>query len=458
MKKRSLQVFRRPANYLFIILNTFAFSLFAQTIQSICRPEIGHFYKQQYNGYDQNWGIDQDRNTKFIYVANSKGLLEYDGSNWEEYDLPEKQKIRSLAVDSSGRIFTGALGEFGYWAPEKSGKLTYHSLKNLISDSKFSEEEVWNIVPTPSGMLFQSFAYIYLYSHNEVKKLQSPGSMLFAREVNNQIYIPIIGIGVFKLNNEKFELLKGTEILANESVNTILPHKNGGIIIGTDKKIYAYQKEVLTEFNITTNIFTNQNHLNRGIVLSNGKYAFGTILNGLIITNDEGDILFHLNQNSGLQNNTILSFAKGIDGDLWIGLDKGIDLLKINAPILHFNDYPGTIGTVYDAAIFNQKLYLGTNHGVFYTFLNGKNADFKIVPETQGQAWDLELIDNQLLCGHNKGTFLIENDIATLISNVTGGWTLRKLKLHPDHLIQGTYTNLIIYKKDTRGKWCFSHL
>lgn len=452
-------IFKYPTTNFALQLSLILFVLpiNAQFITSLCKPEISNFTKQQYKGYDQNWNLAQHPFTNFIYVANSKGLLEFDGSNWELYELPNKEKIRSVTIDDQGRIFTGALGEFGFWKRESYGKLKYHSLSNLVSDPKFSEEEIWNIVPTTEGILFQSFAFIYLYSQNKVEKIEAPGSMLFASIANGEIYIPILGVGVYKLKGKKFEFLTGTKSLANESINTILKGSNGGILIGTDRKLYKYQNETLVEFNKSTNEFLTQNHLNRGILLNNGNYAFGTILDGIIFTNTEGEILFQLNQKSGLQNNTILSFAQDKEGNLWAALDKGIDLIKISSPITYFNDFSGNLGTVYDAAIIGNDLYVGTNHGVFYTSLSSKNTNFTLIPNTQGQVWDLEVIDGQLLCGHNKGTFLIKNKEAKLISSVTGGWTIKRLKSNPEFLVQGTYNELCIYSKDQNLEWAFNN-
>ena len=43
------------------------------------------------------------------------------------------------------------------------------------------------------------------------------------------------------------------------------------------------------------------------------------------------------------------------------------------------------------------------------------------------------------------------------ISEVDGGWIISRLKTHPETLIQGTYTGLVVYRKDAAGRWAFSH-
>ena len=436
-----------------------------QSIQSICKPDIINFTKQTYNAHYQNWDIAQDNLTKFMYFANSKGLLEFDGSAWKVYELPQNQKIRSVAVDKKGRIFTGAMGEFGFWLPNNSGVLTYHSLRNLIKENTFSNEEIWNIIITPRGIIFQSFAYLYLYNpeNNLIEKLNSPGNMLFVHEVNHRFFVQIIDKGLYELklhnsSNEQFSFIRGSEFLIRESVNTILPYQENEILVGTNKGIYRYDGTQFSEFNKATNLYIQQHQLNRGLYLGNQIYAFGTILDGIILTNQLGEITQHFNKKQGLQNNTVLSLSKDVEGNLWVGMDKGIDLVVLSSPLKYYNDLEGHLGTVYDVAIHEGNIYLGTNQGVFYRNLSKKNADFTLVPKTQGQVWDLEVIDNQLLCGHNNGTFLINNNQATQISNITGGWVIKKMRKHPELLIQGTYTNLCIYKKSTLGKWAFDHV
>jgi hypothetical protein len=82
-----------------------------------------------------------------------------------------------------------------------------------------------------------------------------------------------------------------------------------------------------------------------------------------------------------------------------------------------------------------------------------------MVPETQGQVWSLSVWNGQLLCGHNAGTFRIEGNRAIPISAVTGGYCLRLLPAHEGNvLLQSTYTQLVIYKRDARGVWQFSHV
>ena len=429
----------------------------AQSTYSFCRPELIQYTRQNYGAYNQNWGIAQHGKTQFMYFANSKGLLEFDGSSWRIYELPRKQKVRSVAIDKKGRIYTGGLGEFGYWLPGPTGELTYHSLKSLVRDKVFPNEEVWNIQVTAQGVLFQSFAFIYRYRQNVVESLTTPGTVLFVHQVHDRLLLGVIGKGLYELLGNRFVLLKGSEFLGHEAINTILPVGDKAFLIGTERMIYRYDGLTFTSFNKQLNAFIQQNRLNRGVLIGPDSYAFGTLLNGVLITNAAGDIRYHFNQKNGLQNSTVLSMQQDADGNLWVGLDKGIDLINLNSPVRYFTDTEGELGTLYDIARYGNNLYLGTNQGVYYKPLTQTETPFQLIPGTQGQVWSLDVLDGQLLCGHNKGTFQIEGTQARLLSSVTGGWVLRRLSRHPDRLIQGTYTKLCIYQKDAQGRWIFSH-
>ncbi len=432
-------------------------SVMAQQPYSFCLPEVIQYTRQTYGAYNQNWGIVQHPKTRFMYVANKKGLLEFDGSTWRLHELPRKQIVRSVAVDHEGRIYTGALGEFGYWTPGPTGELAYHSLNPLIHDQSFLNEEIWNILVTPQGILFQSFAFIYRYRQGRVQLLRSPGNVLFVQPVRDRLLVEVIDKGLYELRGDAFTLIDGSEFLGSETVNTLLPLGESDILVGTERAIFRYDGQRFQPFNNQLNAVIQQNRLNRGRQLGPDLYAFGTLLNGVLLTSATGHIRYHINQKNGLQNSTVLALYPDMDGNLWVGLDKGLDLINLHSPIRYFTDTDSNMGTLYGIARHGDYLYLGTNQGVYAKPIRRPDEPFQLLAGTQGQVWDLVVFDGQLLCGHNRGTFRIVGLEARLLSSVTGGWVLHRLARHPDLLIQGTYTKLCLYRKDERGQWVFSH-
>src|SRR5882724_8780931 len=129
--------------------------------------EVVSYEKQTYNAGAQNWDIRQDLQGR-VYFANNEGLLSFDGIYWKLYPLPNKTIVRSIEFGADNRIYAGAQDEIGYFSPDKSGKLVYTSLKNLVpvADRKFAD--IWNIVSYGRSIFFRSDNKILRYTDNTI--------------------------------------------------------------------------------------------------------------------------------------------------------------------------------------------------------------------------------------------------------------------------------------------------
>lgn len=443
--------------YLFIPIG-----LRADDIQSIGVPYVQNYPKSAYLSGNQNWSIAKDK-SGIMYFGNAEGLLTFDGRYWQQYKMPNRQIVRSVATADDGLVYTGSFGEFGYWSYQDK-HLQYTSLVKFIPKPHKITDEIWKIYVDGKRVIFQSFSTIYIYENKKVVVLKAPNAFLFLHQVKNRLFAEVLGKGLFELKGRKFSPLIGSEILGNTGVLSILPYKGNSFIIGTGKNgLFIYDGQTFSPLPSLANSFLKTYQLNNGVKILNKYYAYGTILNGLIIIDENGKVVQRINKSSGLQNNTILSLYADNEQNLWAGLDNGIDRIELNSPLYFYFDKAGQFGTVYSSLIVKNKIYLGTNQGLFTSPWIPENGnlfnsfDFKLIPNSQGQVWDLHEIDNQLLCGHNDGTFNVIGNQMTKISTISGGWTIKKLNSNPNYLIQGTYTGLVIFAKDARGKWKFSH-
>ncbi|TKC04754.1 transcriptional regulator [Pedobacter polaris] len=449
----------------FIAFIAFWFSsvqLLASDIQSIGVPYVQNYPKSSYLSGNQNWSIAKDKNG-LMYFGNAEGLLTFDGKYWQQYKMPNRQIVRSVATSTDGMIYTGSFGEFGFWSYQDK-RLTYKSLINLIPKPYKITDEVWKIYVVDKKVIFQTFSTIFVYENKKVSVIKASNPFLFVHLVGNKLFAEVLGKGLFELQGKNLIPLAGSEILGVTGILSILPYKNNSFIIGTSKNgLFIYDGTNFKPLSSPANSFLKTYQLNNGVKILNKYYAYGTILNGLIIIDENGNVVQRINKSSGLQNNTILSLYADNEQNLWAGLDNGIDRIELNSPLYFYFDKTGQFGTVYSSLIVKNKIYLGTNQGLFVSPWLPENGnlfnsfDFKLIPNSQGQVWDLSLIDNQLICGHNDGTFNIVGERMEKISSISGGWTIKKLNSNPNYLIQGTYTGLVLFVKDASGNWRFSH-
>lgn len=418
-------------------------------------PRVISFDKEQYKAYNQNWAITQTPEG-LMYFANSAGLLEYDGQYWRTYPLPDKQILRSVATDNQGKIFGGGYGEFGYWEANEYGNLQYYSLQEELQHPQSASEEIWNIVVDSQLVLFQSFSEVYAYDYEKVYRIEDPGLLLFIKKIGDRWIFPLIQNELQAWTPDRgFEVLPTQPSMANFRVKAIAGKPDGGFWIGTERAglFYFDKNDNFAAWPTEVDQELKDFQINRIQLLRSGHLAIGTTLNGLYVLDQNGHLIYHINKESGLQNNTVLGLWEDHSGNLWLALDKGIDLVMFSQPLNFYPDISGQLGTSYTAMVFDGLLYVGTNHGLYVREL-GTNEEFSIVEGTQLQVWDLSVQDGQLLCGHNNGTYQISGRRARKISPISGGWHLQAYPGRDDLLLQSTYTGFALLKKDPLG-WSF---
>lgn len=427
-------------------------------IKSIGIPNIVNHSRNQYNASTQNWSITQSKKG-FIYFGNNDGILEYDGTNWELFPVPNASVVRSvLAIGDT--IYAGAFEEIGFLAPNSNGKLVYNSLKSLIPIEYSNFDEIWNIFEIKGKIIFQSFKYIFILSNNKITtiKPQSKFSMLHA--ANSSFFIVDIETGLMQLKDDSLHFVSNNSIFFRNEIRCILQIDQSNFLIGTSNEgLFAFNMESRRIFPWNTDVNKKiiANKLFSAIKISNGDIALGSVSNGIYICNENGQILQHLNRFKGMQNNTILSLFEDKRKNLWLGLDNGIDYVEISSPLTILN-HNYNIESAYASIVNNGIMYVGTNQGLYAkpfsetANFNSTNEGFQIVKGTEGQVWSLKVVNNTLFCGHNFGCFIINGFKAKQISDIRGFWSFISPENNSNFIVAGTYTGLvrIIYEL---GEW-----
>jgi len=444
-----------------LILCFVASSVFAE-IKSVGIPFIHSFSKREYKGGSQNWNMVQTSNG-LMYFGNNDGVLEFDGNSWRLIPMPNSSVVRSLAIDSLQRVYVGAFNELGYLEPDQQGKLTYHSLVDLIPEPERDFSEIWQIFPFEDGMLFHSFQKILYYKDGKITAFNADTEFHYSFLLKDQLFVQEKEKGLCLWNNQKVEQVRGGEFFKNLEIVSILPFSDHSMIIATAMSgLFMFDGDKVQAWDTALNTTFKKDQLFSGISLGDRFYAFGSVMNGLYILDRSGQLVQHVNSDKGLQNNTILCLFHDQDENLWLGLDNGIDYLEISSPLSLLKTNKD-IGTGYTSVVYDNYLYLGTNMGLFCKALPAdsnvrlKTDDLELVKNTSGQVWSLQVVDGELICGHNKGTFRIEKKQADLICDIEGGWKYLYKKEFPNQMIGGTYSGLVLFEKSakTQGKWQF---
>lgn len=419
-----------------------------------------NFPSSEYSSHRQTWAIAQD-STGLMYFANTGGLLVYNASDWELTPLPNSQILRTIALDSAQRVYAGAYELFGYW--EQEGVFS-EELFNDVSKGKemldFEGEEIWQIVVKDEDVYFQSFGKIFKYSSGELKSFLPPFSIMLIQKVNNQILVPVIDIGVFLLNEEgEFVFFDETTVLKGMRISCILPYGEKDMLIGTEHNgLFLWKENEITPWGGNVNTRLKKAQINKGLQLTDGSYAFGTILNGVYILSKAGRIIAHYDIKNGLQNNTVLCLFEDVDQSLWCGLDNGVDLIMRNSLLKYYMGFDQEIGTVYDVKWNEDYCFVGTNRGVFRADYDQNDDIFifkkwQLIDQSQGQIWDIFFHENEILVGHNEGVLVLSSKGQYKYKiDLPGVWQMKYPHSSNEFIYAGTYRGLYRLEKHN-GKW-----
>jgi DNA-binding CsgD family transcriptional regulator len=420
------------------------------------RPYVINHNPDQFRMDNQNWSVSTD-DQGITYIGNNRGLITFDGSNWDFYQMPEGMVVRSVYAAGDSLVYVGSYEEFGYWKRDESGRMTYHSLSDTLDMSYFHNDEIWRIVPHQEKIYFQSFSNIYVYDGQDIETFNPDDNLVLLMKARDRLFIHMVGRGLCEIENGKFQLIPGSEKFAQDEIKAIMPYGEDRFLVGASAGgLYIYDGKTFEKWDLPAADKISEAEVNAG--LSFGKLkVIGTLLDGIFILQENGRLKEHLHTGNFLSNNTILSLSKTSDGNLWAGLDRGLDYISLDN-VLDFYIHPSrSIGTAYDALLDGQTLYLGTNQGLFkYDFKQGEGfTNPRLINGTQGQVWYLEKIRGEILCGHNNGTFRITDSGPKTISMLNGGYDFLPISRHgEDYLLQSTYSIMGLYKYGPEG-WKF---
>ena len=418
-------------------------------------PPIEIYTSELYGAENQNWSVAQSKE-QYIYVANNKGLLEFNGAKWKLYPSPNETIIRSVSVIDDF-IYTGCSNEFGYWQRDVFGVLYYTSLSKQIQIDFLEEEEFWSIIKLDEYILFQSLQRIYIYNKNNqsLSVINSETTIHKMFLVNDVIYFQKVKDGLYKIENGAAKLVSDSKILKNNLLVNVFDFGDKFLIQTEDNGFYFLEDNVLVKWDVPANKVLEKEHVFRSIQLSDGSFMLGTRSNGIFQVSSSGEVNYHINSVNGLSNNTIHAVFEDAERNIWLALDNGINCINVKSPFRIYNDNDGEIGTLYASVVYNGYLYLGTNQGLYCKPVDSHD-DFEFIAGTQGPVRCLVKLDGTLFCGHNTGTYVVDKNTAELIIDIEGTWNIIPINNKKDVLLQGNYNGLNVIKKEN-GKWVFKN-
>ncbi|MDF1694408.1 MAG: LuxR C-terminal-related transcriptional regulator [Saprospiraceae bacterium] len=440
---------------LYYIFSILIVQVAAQELPNRGVPYLDNYMPGEYNNSGKIWDIESN-NENILFLASDKGLLEFDGEVWKRYK-GSKGSTRSLLVMNDSILYSGSDLDFGRWHRNELLEYEYTSLYPFKDDGGRITEEFWDLYQMRDYIIFVSFNNIYVYKNEQLTKISAPYRFGGCYNVDGLIYIVDEKFGIYSFDGVSLNLEVPFPEQSPIVVRGISKMNDEILVISQNHGLFTLSNGILEEWTEALSSLLIRDQAFSFTTIDSTYFVFGTILNGIYITDKNGNILQHINKQRGLPNSTILDVHSSPNGMLWVSMDLGVSGIHLLQNVSYVFDHAGEFGTGQTALVKDDVFYLGTNQGLYKSSWkelknDEKGISFTLLPGSTGQVWVLAQESQDLICGHDKGLFEVTRQGLKVINENIG--VLDLISVADDSMIAGTYNGLHLYRKDG-GSWTF---
>lgn len=387
MKLKRLLVF-------LVIKLVFMGAVFSQNERGLL--PIYNYTEKDYEAVPQNWSVKQAQNG-VVYIGNNIGLLEFKGANsknekWRLHPVSNGSEIRSIDINEKGHIFVGARGELGYFAPDTNsrGELIYYSLTEKI-DSNFKENifDIWHTNCSDEGVYFADNNNIFFYNYDTIIIKPIKGvKKLF--NFKNKTYFSADEYGIAEIENGEVKTLENAKEFISENDDGkeycklrgfATVDENAFLMISDNSNSPLVKLQIkngsisYSNFNTNINAYLVDNQINN--IIRAGKYFILSMsVDGIIVLDENGNLIRVINQKSGLQDNKVRSAYFDDQNYLWVALNDGISRIKLYSSYTKFpQKISGFDKKIEKIVRFNGYIYASGSNGLFKLDQNISNLN-----------------------------------------------------------------------------------
>ncbi|MBI3232783.1 MAG: hypothetical protein HYZ42_01870 [Bacteroidetes bacterium] len=414
-------------------------------------PAIRNYPPSRYMAHGQNFGVTQDKRG-MVYVANTSGILEHDGASWRTISTPNHAIVRSVACEpTSGRIYVGARGDFGYLMPDSTGLTTYVSLLRFLDKNEGDFLDVWRVFVAKDGVYFITNQAVFVWSNNKLYVLKSKEEIVSSFYVNGKLIIQYRDWELFTVENRQIVPFSHGEFGSkNFEIASILPYDGNKMIVATaGNGLYVYDGQTLIPFKSNAESYISTVRISEGTVLFGGTFAFGTIRDGIFIIDKNGNLLTLVNKISGLQSENVKYLFADMQGGLWLALNNGISRVEAPSPLTFLNENYGPNGGVTGIARCNDYIYFATYEGLY--FLDEKTGKFSSTPGIISTCWSIFPTEKGLLVATTEGVYVIEKQAFRKITSQNIAFSLYRSRKNPSIVYVGEKNSVNILQLSANG-------
>lgn len=325
-----------------------------------------HRHSQEYLSH-HSYDLLQSQ-SGFLYVANRRGVLRFDGRNWQH--TPTPASVYALAeAPKTGEIWVAGKYFIGRLRRQASG----HEVLEAIPDSLLPRQiyiQLWVTAEEVFALGEQQLVVLDAQNGQVKKSYRAPVGQEFGSAFlfQDKLYVqasetPLMQLSGGKLRPSPYQLPDEDEVIHTG----ISPDKKEVIVSTLDDRLYRMDDAGFTALAIEDENYLRQSQIAGLTVLPNKRLGVATLRGGaLVLALEGGKTKQIISSKTGLPINEVQAIAQDRSGGLWLATAYGYTRADYELPIEDYSYYEGIKGRIMDVRRFANSLFVATSEGLFY--------------------------------------------------------------------------------------------
>lgn len=333
------------------------------------QPLIQNYSHKIYQGRGADLQIHKDKRG-VLYIGNTGGLVEYDGHNWQKYDV---QYVQSIASTDEGVVYILYGPGLGRLEVDEKGKVYNTELFRRMPKLKENTGPMLYLMTEQETVYFasQTFMQRYRAGMDTIEHWRAPqeaqitalvkykNQACFAYVINNQTYLASI---------------QDDQVVVLDSIpkrcTLMMPYKGDTLIVGTSygdfERFPSPQDGSDQELFAEINSILKDNPTVKMPPFYNGHYLLGTYREGIAVFDEQFRLKTKITEtSSNLVSDNVFEVMVDDLGKAWVSTSQGFSRVNWSSPVRYWDKKQGLRGAIYTMNRIENRLYVGTATGIF---------------------------------------------------------------------------------------------
>ncbi len=378
------------------------------------RPVVVNYLPRDYQRHNQVWTALQTSDG-LLYFGNRGAVLEFDGRSWRILPVPTAF-VRGLALGSDGLIHAGGTDELGRFRTDAAGQLTYESLLERVPAKFKPLGNCWGAI-AHAGAVFFAFDQVVLRWHDGLftgwREPRASGQVLMA--AGARLFLHRARLGLFAWRGADFSAVEQLAPRVRDSRPLVLADSRAdALIICGDGTAGLLRGDDFAPLPFPAGAVLNGRRLSSAVRLADGGIAVGTQAAGVFLLHADGRLAARVDEDSGLENQRVLSLFEDREQSLWALTYNGVARIERASRYTLFDRLNG-LGRDYPRYFIRHRgaLYAVTASGLYRLVPGdlgaGARARFERIAAAGENLWTLASHESGLLIGRTEGLLLLRD-------------------------------------------------